>query len=114
MIINSHLKQPKQISSLKDIINYWIHNARKDNLLFYYFISLIPIISILLYISLGYYNPRHQKNYSTLYSMFFLVSYIIIMQKLAKTEDLYTMIYLPIIWIILSFIMYFIRVKKYY
>ena len=114
MTINSHLPNPKQITTLKDIINYWLHNARKDNLLFYFFISLMPFISVILYIALGYYNPRHQKNHSTAYAIIFLVIYISAMQKISKTDDLYSMIYFPIIWIILSMIIYIIRVKKYF
>ena len=114
MTINTQLPNPKQISTLKDIINYWLHTNRKDNLLFYFFISLIPISSILLYISLGYYNPRYQKNRSTVYAIAFLIIYIVILQKLSKTEDLNSMIYFPLFWIILSYIIYIIRVKKYF
>ena len=114
MIINNELPQPKQITTLKDIINYWLNNPRIDNILFFYFISIIPIISILLFIAIGYYNPRYQKNRSTAYSMFFLITYIIILQKLSKTEDFTTMIYFPIFWILLSVLVYFIRVKKYF
>jgi lipopolysaccharide export system permease protein len=114
MIINSHLKQPKEISSLKDIINYWMKGNNNDNLLKNFFISILPIISILLYISLGYFNPRYQKNHSTAYAMIFLISYIVIMQKLSKTEDLNTMIYLPIIWVLISIAIYILRIKKYF
>ena len=114
MIINSHLKQPKEISSLKDIINYWMKGNNNDNLLKNFFISILPIISILLYISLGYFNPRYQKNHSTAYAMIFLISYIVIMQKLSKTEDLNTMIYLPIIWVLISIVIYILRIKKYF
>ena len=114
MIINNHLKQPKQISSLKDIINYWIKGNNDDDLLKNYFISTLPIISILLYISLGYFNPRYQKNHSTAYAMLFLISYIVVMQKLSKTEDLYSMIYLPLTWIIISIGIYILRIKKYF
>jgi len=114
MIINNELAQPKKITTLKDIINYWQHTKRKDKLIFYYFISLLPIISVLFYIALGYYNPRYQKNNSTMYAMIFLVSFIIIMQKLSKAENFNSMIYFPIIWIILSIIIYFKRVKKYF
>jgi lipopolysaccharide export system permease protein len=114
MIINNELPQPIKITSLKDIINYWVHNPRVDDILFFYFISIMPIISILLFVAIGYYNPRYQKNNSTFYSMFFLISYIVIMQKLSKTEDFNTMIYFPIFWILLSIAVYFIRVKKYF
>jgi len=114
MSINSQLPNPKQISTLKDIINYWLNTNRKDNLLFYFFISLIPISSVLLYISLGYYNPRYQKNHSTMYAIIFLVVYIVSLQKISKTEDFTSMIYFPIIWIILSIVIYLIRVKKYF
>jgi lipopolysaccharide export system permease protein len=117
MQLNSHLKQEEQISTLKDLINYWLKNrtSSKTRTMFQnIFISLLPLISILFYISLGYYNPRYNKNYSTLFGILFIIIYVIIMKELSLKKDIYLLYVFPSIWILISIIIYFIRIRRFY
>ena len=117
MTINNHLSVTKQLSSLKDLINYWIKNINSnDRWLFLknIFISLLPIISILFYVSLGYFNPRHEKNLSTVFSIVVVIIYIMLMQKLSNSMNMNYLYIFPISWIFLSYLVYMFRIKKYY
>jgi len=117
MQLNSYLKQERQISTLKDLINYWLKDTNNDQKYFIlanFFISILPLISILFYIAFGYYNPRHQKNYSTIYSTLFIIIYVIAMKKISSTEDIHNIYTLPLAWVLISIFVYLIRIKKYY
>jgi lipopolysaccharide export system permease protein len=117
MTLNSHLKQEKQISTLKDLINYWLKNrsSSKTSTMFQnIFISLLPLISILFYIALGYYNPRYDKNYSTIFAVVFIILYVVVMKKLSLTEDIDYLYIFPMIWIMVSVGIYLFRIRRYY
>lgn len=117
MTLNSSLKEEKKISTLKDLINYWIKDNssyKKRVFIRNILISLLPLISLLFYISFGYFNPRHEKNKASIYSLVFVVIYLTIMQKISVLRDInYVYIFIAI-WIISSFISYQIKVKKYF
>jgi len=117
MTLNNHLKQEKQISTLKDLINYWFKNrssSKTFKLIKNVFISLIPLISILFYISFGYFNPRYQKNYSIIFSISFIIIYIVIMQELSLVKKTYVLYILPSLWILTSILIYNFRIRKIY
>lgn len=116
MIINHTLKNLRKISSLTDIVYFWKdrNNSRTKSLLKNFFLSILPIVSLLFYIALGYYNPRYQNNHATIFSILTVILYVVLMQTFANSLNLYTMIIFPIIWIGLSILLYIIRVKKYY
>lgn len=50
------------------IINYWLklstHPKKKRNILFFIYISLIPIMALYIVASFAIVNPRYQKNYA--------------------------------------------------
>jgi len=117
MTINNHLTQAKQLSTLKDLINYWLKDRSKKQTVTFLkniLISLLPIISLLFFVSLGYFNPRYQKNYSTIYAIVFVIIYVILMHKMALTRELMVIYLLPMIWILLSVFVYRFRIKRYY
>jgi len=117
MELNSYLKQSRQISTLKDLINYWTKDKSNDQeyfLISYFLISSLPLISILFYLSFGYYNPRHEKNYSSVFSIILIIVYIILMKKISSFENINYILILPALWIFVSMLTYYFRVKKYY
>ncbi len=117
MTLNNQLPQIKQLKSLKDLINYWIKNRsykKSLTLIRNVLISLLPVISLLFYIALGYYNPRHQKNNASSYSIVFVILYILLLQQLSLSINFSVLFYLPMSWIFMSIFIYYIRIKKYY
>ena len=118
MSMNNRLKEAKKISSLNDIINYW-KNTKKDStkrriILQNSFISLLPIISILFYISFGYFNPRYQKNRNTIYAITLVISYMVITQNIATYREFYLILLVPPVWFFISYLFYLKRIKPYY
>ena len=117
MTLNNQLPQVKQLKSLKDLINYWIKNRsykKSLTLIRNVLISLLPVISLLFYIALGYYNPRHQKNHASSYSIVLVILYILLLQQLSLSINFSVLFYLPMSWIFMSIFIYYIRIKKYY
>jgi lipopolysaccharide export system permease protein len=116
--MNNILPKAKQISSFDDLIVYW-SNIQEDDLkrkmlMKNLFLSMLPFISLIFYIALGYYNPRYQKNKATIISIGLIVLYIVVMSKFAAMRNLNLLLLLPFLWIIISIIIYRIRVKPYY
>lgn len=118
MTMNNHLPKTKQVSSIRDLIQYWseveTNGAKLRILMENVFLSTLPIISLMFYIALGYFNPRYQKNKSTIYSIILVVVYVVTMNKFAAMKNPYFLIILPSVWILLSFYIYKLRVKPYY
>jgi lipopolysaccharide export system permease protein len=118
MSMNNFLPKAKQINSIDDLIAYWSDvtqdRVKLKMLMKNIFLSILPVISLIFYIALGYYNPRYQKNRATIIAIGLVVFYVVLMSNFASTRDLRLLIVLPAIWIILSLILYKIRVKPYY
>lgn len=118
MIMNNHIKQSKNISSLDDIINYWKDNTPKSTkrrmILQNTFIALLPLISILFYVAFGYFNPRYQKNRNTIYAISLVIFYMVITQNIATHREYYLLVLVPIVWIIISILFYIKKTKPYY
>lgn len=118
MVINNQLKQLVNINTVKDLLNYW-EGIKKDKGLekdftFYILISFLPIFSLLFIISVGYYNPRYEKNKSTVWGLLLATFYVLVAQKLAKDIGLLSLLYIPTIWIVLSYILYRYKIRPYY
>ncbi len=118
MILGYQLSEAKKITSIDDLIHYWTNidatSSKMRNFIQNFFISLFPLMSVLFYIALGFYNPRYEKNRNTIYAIVLTTIYMIAMQKVAEMRDI-NMIYIFFgIWLATSFIMYRIRIKPYY
>ncbi|MCK5295122.1 MAG: LptF/LptG family permease [Arcobacteraceae bacterium] len=118
MSMNNRLKKAKKISSLSDIINYW-KNTKKEStkrrmILQNTFIALLPFISILFYISFGYFNPRYEKNRNTIYAILLVIFYMIVTQNISTYREFYLLLVVPPVWLFISFLFYFKRIKPYY
>ena len=77
-------------------------------------ISLLPVLSMLLILTFGYFNPRYDRNLSFIYSFSSIVIYVLIVQKAAAYYPFISIIIIPVIWICLSILLYMFTVYKKY
>ena len=118
MILNNELTQIRKISTLNDIVDYWLESiknkiGKRRRFIQNIFIVVLPLISIFLYLGVGYFNPRIQKNRFFLISLLLLIFYMVIMQNLAYVKE-FKVLWFIVFWFILGYAVYWIRVKKYY
>jgi len=118
MILNNKLNKIKKISTLSDLLDYWMEAvdkkiSKRRRFIQNIFIIILPIISVFLYLGLGYFNPRIQKNRYFLVSLILLIFYMVIMQNLAYLKD-FKVLWFGVFWFILGYLIYWVRVKKYY
>jgi lipopolysaccharide export system permease protein len=81
---------------------------------YYILISIFPLISLFLVLTLSYYNPRYEKNRSTLFVIVSIVIYYVVSFSLSKALLYYSLIAIPIIWIALTYLFYYKRLKPLY
>jgi lipopolysaccharide export system permease protein len=118
MIIRNKIKQGQNINTLNDIVVYWqeLKNSTTKEYFFTFYIltSFFPLISIIFIIYIGYFNPRYDKNYSTIISIVLNIIFVLLCQKLSDNIGIYSLLYIPILWIITSLIVYRYKIKPYY
>ena len=98
-----------KVDSFKE---YWLKHKKK----FYYYIllSLTPLLLYIFYFSMGIYNPRYQKNFASLYTLLSVIVIYVPSIIARKQESPYVAIAVVILWIVLSFTLYKLRVAKRY
>jgi len=100
------------IPSFLSIKKFWQNNIYK----FFYsvMISISPLLTLLLLISLGIHNSRYERNFSTLY--IFLTVVIIYIPAIAVRKSAIIMLNIPlgIFWLLLSIIIFRQKVLKRY
>ena len=108
----------KKIDKFVNSYEYWKYNIkvndRLDKLSFYILVSCFPLLSLLLVVSFGYFNPRYDKNKALAYSVSSVVLFYIFAQKLSDKILLDALYVVPIFWIIFTYIVYRTKVKKLY
>lgn len=118
MIINNELKSSANINTLDDLILYWKdmlkNKSKAAEFSFAVLSSIFPLLSILYIIYIGYYNPRYEKNHSTLLAIAFTTVFLILSHRLSKEFGLITLAFIPSIWIIISLFIYNFKVKPHY
>jgi len=97
---------------------YW-KNINKNKTLAKHFtfsilVSIFPLVSMFFILVFGYYNPRYENNKSTVFSIIFIVLYYTISNYFAKYLLLNTLYFMPIVWILFSYLAYYKFVKKLY
>jgi len=112
MVLNNEIKFTNNISTFRDLVEYWKNQQQKFT--FYFLGSLLPIISIFFIVYIGYYNPRYNKNYTTVLGIILTVIYVLIIHRLSKEIGIVILYYIPIIWFILGFIAYRYKIRPYY
>jgi len=118
MIINNELQPRIFINSLNDLISYWklvyTYPSVATEFAFSILVSSFPLLSILFAIYMGYYNPRYQKNHSTLLAISLTTLYLVLSHGASKEFGLITLAIIPSIWIIVSLFIYHFKVKPHY
>ncbi len=81
---------------------------------FYILTSIFPLISLLLVISFGYFNPRYEKNKSVAFSIMAVVLYYVILELTTQKLLLSSIYIIPIFWLIGTYFYYIRSVKQQY
>jgi len=118
MIITNSLKASTDINTLDDLIAYW-RDMKKDDrkeaeFTFAILSSIFPLLSILFIVYLGYYNPRYQKNKSTILSLTLSTVFLVASHRVSKELGIITLAIIPSIWIIISMYIYQVKIKPHY
>jgi len=118
MIINNELKESTNINTLDDLLLYWAdiktNKSKETDFTFAILSSIFPIISLLFVLFIGYYNPRYEKNRSTVLALSLTTVFLILSHRLSKEFGIEILLYIPSIWIIISIFCYKIKIKPYY
>jgi lipopolysaccharide export system permease protein len=112
MILNNELEQIKDIKNFNDLLVYW--QDKKEKLAFNILSSIFPLISAFFIIYIGFFNPRYNKNYSTVVGISITIIFVILIKELTDKFQLDTLYYFPILWIIVGYIFYRYKIKPYY
>lgn len=97
---------------------YWKEDLRldkhTDDFIMYILLSIFPLISLFLVIAFGYFNPRYDKNQAVGLAVSSVVFYYILIELISSKIVINTIFVLPLIWIPLTYYVYYKRVKSLY
>ena len=117
MKISTDLSNSK-LNAFTNPINHWLfllkYNQDIDNFVFYILISIFPLFSLLLVISFGYFNPRYDDNKAISWAISFILIYYISSYYLSKNILLNALYIVPTIWFFITYVVYTIKIKKFY
>ncbi len=77
-------------------------------------ISLFPVLSVYFMLSFGVLNPRYQKNRSYPYILILCTIYYFIVFYGSIHIPFFSIVLIPLFWVLSSYIMYRYKVAKYY
>ncbi len=100
-----------------DVIDFWKEWVRERNprdLSSAILTALFPILSLLMIVSVGVVNPRHQKNRSSLYVILLITFYYSLTYGFGDRYPFYSLFVVPISWLGLSYLMYRLRIRGKY
>ena len=108
----------QQILVFSTSLNYWIlsleYNLDNDSFVFFILTSIFPLISLMLVITFGYFNPRYEKNKTVAYSILAVVVYYVLIKYIGDRLLIHSIYIIPIIWLLGSYILYSKTTKKEY
>ncbi len=117
MVINNDIKSSSKINNIEDLIEYWkdinTNETKAEDFVFSILTSLYPIISILFALYIGFYNPRYQKNNSSILAISLTTFFFITILQL-QYLGLNLLLYIPVAWILISIFLYSFRIKPHY
>lgn len=118
MILNQPTVSAKNITSLKDFIEYWqdrnVNRGKSEEFTFKILISLLPLTSLFFTLAIGYFNPRYNTNRATIISSILVIVFVIASDKLAKVYPNTGLLAFPFMWFSLGYIYYWFTTKKVY
>ena len=112
MVLNNELEQTKNINTFNDLLVYW--SDKEEKLVFNILSSLFPLISAFFIIYIGFFNPRYNKNYSTVIGILVTITFVVLTKELSKELYIDGLYYFPILWIIIGYLFYRYKIKPYY
>jgi len=112
MIINNDIEQIKNLNTFQDLIKYW--SIKKAQFVWRCIFSISPLVLSFFIISLGYFNPRYDKNYSIPFAVGIIMIYLILTREMGKEFEILSLYILPIIWIVVGYLFYRYKTKPYY
>ena len=108
-------------SKIEPFVNakkFWENKIEKnedvDKFTFYILASLFPVLSLLLVISFGYFNPRYDKNKAATYAVLFVVIYYLSADYLAKHIFINALYIVPFVWLAMTYFIYSKKIKEVY
>jgi len=117
MYINELISDDR-ITSFTTSFNYWTSRFKNDlnigHFIFYTLTSIFPLVSLFLVVIFGYFNPRYEKNRAVAYSIIAAVIYYVFVRYMQDRLFLHTLYIVPIIWLVVSYILYVKSIKKEY
>jgi len=90
------------------------HNIDIDDFVFYSLTSIFPLLSLLLVISFGYFNPRYEKNKAIMWAISFVILYYVGSDYLSKHIMLNSLYAVPLIWLGITYFVYTKKIKEFY
>jgi lipopolysaccharide export system permease protein len=111
-------KEQHSYSNFTNIIDYWedltTNKSKAKDFVFNILVSIFPLISLLFIVIFGYFNPRYEKNKTTLYSSLLILLFFILSKQLIALNPFLILIAMPIFWVLISYIIYTKTIKKKY
>jgi len=90
------------------------HKQNIDDFNFYALTSIFPLLSLLLVISFGYFNPRYEKNRAVMFAVSFVILFYVGSDYLSKHIMFNALYVVPVFWLALTYYVYTKRVKEFY
>ena len=100
-----------------DVIDFWkewVERRNPRDLSSAILTALFPILSLLMIVSTGVINPRHQKNRSSFYVIILITFYYAMTYGFGDKYPLYSLFVVPPMWLGLSYLMYYFRIRGKY
>lgn len=117
MKISDSLSDSK-LGTFSNAKDFWINkiylNEDVDKFTFYILTSLFPVLSLLLVISFGYFNPRYDKNRAAAYAVACVVIYYVGADYLSKHIFLNALYLVPLLWLVMTYFVYAKKIKEIY
>ena len=108
----------KRMESFTNAFDYWKTkfklNKDLNKFSFYILVSIFPCLSLLLVLVFSYFNPRYDKNLSIGYGVTSVVIFYVFAKKLSDILQLESLLIVPLIWVLISYLMYHKRIKSLY
>jgi len=111
-------KSRKRVFHFQGIIDFWstikTDEKKMHRLLFYMFVSLIPLLSVYLIAAFSMINPRYQKNHSFLVIFFVSLFFYVIASTLQKWGNFYLFALAVLFSSVLGRVLFHKQVSRYF
>ncbi len=110
--------QNTKVLGSKGVISYWkkalVDKKRAKNFVILILISIFPILTFLLSISIGIFNPRYESNKAYPYIFTTILLYYILIYSFTSSSPILSLIVIPIFFFTASFVFFKNKILKRY